>query len=214
SAPGEIAKFQEDQHQRLCGRNRRDGEIGAAQAKAEPADRQACERSHDAASGHADPGRDAEIDLHDGGGVGAEPEIGGMSQRKLLGVAAHQVPGDADEGEQEDADEDVDRERAFHHLRQRQEDDGEHHKRRKLPGGQTSHQRILPPPRPFGLNASVNSNIANTTISPESAPTNWMPSDSATPIIRLATSAPMTLPSVPSTTATKAISTNTCPTNG
>ena len=33
------------------------------------------------------------------------------------------------------------------------------------------HQRALPPPRPFGLKASVSSSIANTTIRPESAPT-------------------------------------------
>ena len=33
------------------------------------------------------------------------------------------------------------------------------------------HQRTLPPPRPFGLKASVSSSIANTTIRPESAPT-------------------------------------------
>ena len=32
--------------------------------------------------------------------------------------------------------------------------------------------RALPPPRPVGLKASVSSSIANTTINPESAPTN------------------------------------------
>ena len=34
-----------------------------------------------------------------------------------------------------------------------------------------SAHRALPPPRPVGLNASVSSSIANTTINPESAPT-------------------------------------------
>src|SRR6185437_15119751 len=190
-----------------------DGEVGAAQAEAEPADRQACDRRNHAAGRHADPGRDAEIDLHDGRSISAEPEIGGVTERELLGVATHQIPGDADEGEQQDADEDVDRKRTFHHLRQRQQHHGEHDERGDLDGG-ALHQRTLPPPRPLGLNARVSSSIANTTIRPESAPTNWMPSDSATPIIRLAMSAPITLPSVPSTTATKAISTKTWPTNG
>src|SRR6476661_1418069 len=136
-----------------------------------------------------------------------------MTERELFRIAAHQVPGGADKGEQEDANEDVDRERAFDDLRQGYQDDGEDNQSGDLEG-RALHHRTLPPPRPFGLNASVNSSMANTTIWPESAPTNWMPSDSATPIIRLATSAPMTLPSVPSTTATKAISTKTWPTKG
>src|SRR5262249_37692157 len=129
-----------------------------------------------------------------------------MPERELFRVAAHQVPGDADEGEQENADGDVDRKRIGHHLRQRQEHREQHGQRKPGPFFDIGHYRTLPPPRPLGLNASVSSSMANTTIRPESAPTNWMPSDSATPIIRLAMSAPMTLPSVPSTTATNAIS--------
>jgi hypothetical protein len=41
-----------------------------------------------------------------------------MPQRKLFGVSAHQVPGGADEGEQQDPDENVDRKRALHDMRQ------------------------------------------------------------------------------------------------
>src|SRR5262245_7363152 len=113
-----------------------------------------------------------------------------MAERELLGISAHQVPGDADEGEQQDTDEDVDRKRARDDLRQRDQ----HHRKRDQRGNleRASHQRTLPPPRPFGLKASVRSSMANTTIRPESAPTNWIPSDSATPIMRLATSAPTT----------------------
>ena len=169
-APGEIAKFEEDQHQGLRGGDGGDGEIGAAQAKAQPADRQACQHRHHAAGDHPDPRRDAEIDLQDGRGVGAKPEISGVTERKLLGVAAHQVPGDADEGEQQNPDEDVDRKRAGHHQRQCDEDDG--------PAASQSTFRVrvcdsviaLSPPRPVGLKASVNSSMANTTINPESAP--------------------------------------------
>src|SRR5260370_10462537 len=210
-----MAEFQEDQHQGLRGRDGGDGEVGAAKTKAQPADRQARQHRHHAAGDHPDPGRDAEIDLQDGRGVGAEAEIGGVPERQLLGVAAHQVPGDAEEREQQDADEDVDRKRAFDDQRQGDEHNCARRERQQSLRSQSQNRhRALPPPRPVGLNASVSSSIANTTSNPESAPTNWMPSDSATPIIRLAISAPMTLPSVPSTTATKAISTKVWPTNG
>src|SRR6202011_4934979 len=102
-----------------------------------------------------------------------------------------------------------------YHQRQRDKDrDPDRHKDDAGGAQAVRDHRALPPPRPVGLKARVRSSMANTTINPESAPTYWMPNDSATPIIRLAIKAPITLPSVPSTTATKAISTNTCPTNG
>ena len=78
-APGEVAKLEKDQHQGLRGRDGGDGEIGAAQAEAQPADRQARQCGHHSAGDHADPGRDVVIDLQDGGGVGAQSEIGGVS---------------------------------------------------------------------------------------------------------------------------------------
>src|SRR5262249_33675481 len=115
--------------------------------------------------------------------------------------------------EQQHANENVERERALHDERQDEHHRDDDAKQRSAPAAQP-HQRRLPPARPVGRTASVSSSTANTTIRPLSAPTNWMPSDSATPISRLATSAPITLPSVPSTTATNAISTNTCPTIG
>jgi hypothetical protein len=54
-APGEIAEFEEDQHQGLRGRNGGDGEIGAAQAEAEPANRQARQHRDDPSRDHPDP---------------------------------------------------------------------------------------------------------------------------------------------------------------
>src|SRR6476646_2234983 len=136
-----------------------------------------------------------------------------MPKRKLLGVAAHQIPGRADKREQQHADQNFERERTLDHQRQNQHH-GDHNAEHSETPAANRHQRRLPPARPLGRTASVNRSSAKTTMRPESAPINWMPSDSATPIRRLATSAPITLPSVPSTTATNAISTKTCPTSG
>ncbi len=170
-APGEIAELQEDQHQRLRGRDGRDREVGATQAEAQPADRQARDRSHDTAGDHADPRRDVVVDLEDGRGIGAEAEIGGVPERKLLGVTAHQIPGGADKGEQQDPHENIDRKRALHHHRQTDEDGYPDCDEDGVAWIDISHHRARPPPRPVGLKASVSNSIANTTINPESAPT-------------------------------------------
>ena len=100
-APRKIAELEEEQHQDLRRRDRRDREIRSAQPEAQGADRQARQHRHHPAGQHPDPGRDAKPNLQDRRGVGAEPEIRGMTQRELLGVAADQVPGDADKGEQQ-----------------------------------------------------------------------------------------------------------------
>ncbi len=171
-APGEVAELEEDQHQGLGGGDGRDGEVGATQPEAQPADRQARQHGHAAAGDHSDPWRDAVVDLQDRGRVGPEPEIGCVPQRKLLRVPAHQVPGDADEGEQQDPDEDVDGERALDHERQSDEGGGADDEPEQAAHVCVSHYRTLPPPRPFGLKASVRSSIRKTTICPESAPTN------------------------------------------
>src|SRR4029077_5636734 len=169
----------------------------------------------DAAAGqHAEPRRHAIADLQDRRRIGAEAEIGGVAERKLLGVAAHQVPGDADEGEQQHANENVDDERTGHHDRQRQHDGRERANPKPALPEQFRHSRVHPPNSPLGRTASVSSSMANTTISPESAPMNWMPSDSATPIIRLAISAPVTFAGVPNTSATNPIRTKTWPASG
>ena len=107
-APRKIAKFQKQQHQDLRRRDRGDGEIRSAQPKAQRADRKARQHGHDAAGQHSDPRRNAKSDEQDRRCVGAQAEIGGMTERQLLGVTAHEVPGDANEGEQQYPDEDVD----------------------------------------------------------------------------------------------------------
>src|SRR5215469_17794970 len=137
-----------------------------------------------------------------------------MAQRQLLGVAAHQVPGDADKSEQQHPDENVERERIRDH--ERKQDCACRYRSDPKPGScqECRLHRAQPPNKPFGRSANVSSSITKTTIRPESAPTNCTPSDSATPIIRLAISAPVILPSVPKTTATNAISTKIWPTSG
>jgi hypothetical protein len=56
-----------------------------------------------------------------------------VAERQLLGIATHQVPGDADEREQQDADEDVDCEPVRHELRQQQQDHAQRGQRDQLP---------------------------------------------------------------------------------
>src|SRR5258706_8346561 len=211
-APGEVAQLQEYEHQHLRGRDGCDREVGAAQPEAEPADRQARERRDHAAGEHADPRRHVQVDLEQRRGVRAQAEEGCVPERELLGIAAEQIPRRADEGEEEDPDEHVERERALHDERERGRGDREGSA--DADPDRDRHQRWTPAPRPRGRRASVARRSRKTTMRPESAPMNWMPSDSASPIRRLATRAPTTLPSVPRTTATKAISTNTCPTIG
>src|SRR5260221_224598 len=64
-AAREVEKLQEDQHQDLRRGDRRNREIWPAQPEAQPADGQTRERGNDPTANHADPGRDAEIDLQD-----------------------------------------------------------------------------------------------------------------------------------------------------
>src|SRR5262249_55948317 len=97
--PREIAKLEEDQHQDLCGPAGGNGEIRPAQPETQPTNRQAGEHGDEAASDHADPWGNSEIDLKKGRCIGAEAEERGMPERKLLGGAAQQVPGRAYEGE-------------------------------------------------------------------------------------------------------------------
>src|SRR5690349_8960918 len=192
-APGEVAKLEEDEHQHLGGGDGGDGEVRPAQPEAEPADRQAGEERDEAARQHAEPRRDAVVHLEEARGIRPQAEERGMPERELLGVAAKQVPRRADEREEQDADQDVERERALHHERQHGD---EHHDDRRdgaAPAAE-AHQLARPAARPLGRSASVARSNRKTTIRPESAPMNWMPSDSAIPINRLATSAPTTLP--------------------
>ena len=61
----------------------------------------------EAAGQHADPGRDVEVFQHHGGGIGADAEIGGVTEGGLPGKAGDQVPGLAHHGVNEDVDDDV-----------------------------------------------------------------------------------------------------------
>src|SRR5262249_7415476 len=137
-----------------------------------------------------------------------------MAQRHVVGVAAHQVPGDADKSEQQHPDENVERERIRDHERKHDCGRRERGNANTWSRPECRLHRAQPPNKPLGRSAKVSSSMAKTTISPESAPTNCTTSDSAAPIIDLAISAPVILPSVPKTTATNAISTKTCPTSG
>jgi hypothetical protein len=106
----------------LRGRDGSNREIGPPETKAHPTDWQTSERRHDAAEDHSDPRRNAEIDLQDCRGIGAEPKKGGVTERELFGVASDKIPSDADKGKQQDANENVDRERVRHHQGQGEKD--------------------------------------------------------------------------------------------
>ena len=85
-----------------------DREIDAGDAEAER------QEADDRAAGHrdrdrgrkADPGTDAEMHVERRGCIGAEPDIDGVTERKLAGESHHHVPGLAGIGEIEDGDED------------------------------------------------------------------------------------------------------------
>jgi len=53
------------------------------------------------------PDREVELAVEEGEAVAAQAEVGDVAEGELTGVAADEVPGEADAGEQEDAEQDV-----------------------------------------------------------------------------------------------------------
>ena len=92
-------------------RHREEHEVEAAQAEAEAqvADHGAEHRGQRAAHEHADPRGEPGLHRKHRGGVGPDPDEGGVAGRELARVAAHDVPRLAEEGVEEDEDEHGDR---------------------------------------------------------------------------------------------------------
>jgi hypothetical protein len=113
--------------ERLDDLGHRDGrhrEVVALQAEAGPADQQAQARRDPRADAGAEPRVDAEVQQQRGRGVGAQAEERGVAERHLAGVAAEDVPGDAQLRGHQHQDHEVHVRRAVDGERQHGQGDG------------------------------------------------------------------------------------------
>src|SRR5216684_484867 len=154
-------------------------------------------------------GMRAEVLDHEGNGVGADAEIGGMAEREQAGVAEQQVESERGDRRDQAVDQKL-------HLigvdEARQQEQQQQDRRRR--GGELEHGAIARsfeiglhhavPNRPVGLTSSTRAAMRYSTASSSSGK-NWIPAVRTKLTTRAPTSAPFRLPSPPITTTTKAM---------
>src|SRR5213592_3639995 len=134
----EAAPAAREDQEHLRERDRGEREVGAAEAVREVADHPAGDdREHDPEE-ESEPRALLETRRHQGGGVGADAEEGGVAERDLARIAARHVPGGRERPTHEDQDQAVQDERIAHDQRQ-EGGDAEERQRGPAPGRKRSH---------------------------------------------------------------------------
>src|SRR5262249_11332029 len=173
--------------------------------EAQEADDRAEHGGEHSAHEHPEPRREPGLERKERRRVGADADEGGVAGRELSGVAAHDVPGLAEVGVEEDEGEHRDEIGAEHRRQRRQHDDAERRhglqttRRPKMPAGRTSRIRT----RSEKLRSSFIDGLRNTA-----------PSDSATETSRPPTNAPSRLPMPPMMTMLKDVTESCSPVGG
>jgi len=159
------------------------------------------------------PRRDTESNQQDGRGIVApSPKYRGVPERELLRIAAHEVPRHADEGEEQDPNENVDRKRAVVTTSGSASETSTSAANPNPPGvSRRVLSRCSPQKDSLGPNGEGQEQQSRTPLAARVGADELNAQRLGTPIMRPAISAPWTFPSVPNTTATNAMSTNTCP---
>src|SRR5262249_20560178 len=150
-------------------------------------------------------------------GVGAEPDVKRVAERKLPGEAHQHVPGDAGVGEIEDDDQHRQQVVVGEQGRCNQADQHEAEQRERMAGDAAEKERPHPaflPMRPCGRNSSTSTRMAKANMLLADGVKNSPAIASVSPISTPPSSAPGMEPSPPVMTMTKASSVKAGPSAG
>src|SRR5215468_3057586 len=192
------------------GEGKRDeGQVVAAQAQGREAGTETHEGSHHRAEEHPDPRRESEVLAHGGRGVGAEGEEAGVPERDLPRVAGEEIPARGEESPNHGLGGQAQHKRMPHQHGQERGGRAARHEQ-----GASSHRVTARPSNPCGRSRSTAIMTRKATPFCHWEGTTITTIDSATPMIRLARSAPARLPMPPRMVMAKALMVSGNPTAG